>query len=187
MARNSAGFIKDSETVLSGLLRAGDAIAVGIASVLAYALRAGNIDLPGTYLSATLLGMLLTANYMHFAKAYRLASLRRQAVEVAKVVGAWVAAFATLIVVSILTATDELFARSWLILWFSFSLGGFLVLRAFAALQIDLWLKRGRLALKLAIIGHGELGRQVARQLQQLGEQNLHIVGFYHPHQHPQG
>src|ERR1700687_3215169 len=68
MPRIPSGFIKDSETVLSGLLRAGDVIAVGAASLIAYALRAGNVDLPGTYLSATLLGMLLTANYMHFAK-----------------------------------------------------------------------------------------------------------------------
>ena len=159
MTRLPSGFIKDSETVLSGLLRATDVMSVGLSALLAYWLRAGNLDLPGTYLSAIVLGMLLTANYMHFAKVYRLASLRRQAVEVAKVVGAWVAVFVTLIVVSILTETDELFARSWLILWFSFSLGGFLVLRAFAALQIDRWLKRGRLALKLAVIGHGELAR----------------------------
>ena len=116
MPRISNGFIKDSETVLSGLLRAGDVIAVGISSVIAYALRAGNVDLPGTYLSATLLGMLLTANYMHFAKAYRLASLRRQAVEVAKVVGAWVAVFASLILVSVFTDTADLFSRSWLMI-----------------------------------------------------------------------
>src|SRR5246127_3525107 len=137
MARLPTGFIKDSETVLSGLLRAGDVIAVGLSSLIAYAMRAGNVDLPGTYISATLLGMILTANYMHFAKAYRLASLRRQAVEVAKVVGAWVAAFATLILVSVLTNTADLFARAWLMLWFSFSLGGFLLLRAVATLQID--------------------------------------------------
>ena len=187
MARNSAGFIKDSETVLSGLLRAGDAIAVGIASVLAYALRAGYIDLPGTYLSATLLGMLLTANYMHFAKAYRLASLRRQAVEVAKVVGAWVAAFATLILVSVLTNTADLFARAWLMLWFSFSLGGFLLLRAVATLQIDRWLASGRLALKVGIVGHGELARQVARQLRQMGDQTLRVVAFYDSEDRPEG
>ncbi|HZT19352.1 MAG TPA: undecaprenyl-phosphate glucose phosphotransferase [Dongiaceae bacterium] len=181
MTRTSAGFSKDSETVLSGLLRAGDVLAVAISALVAYALRAGNLDLPGTYISATVLGMLLTANYMHFAGVYSLASLRRQAVEVAKVVAAWVAVFATLVVVSIVTDTSELFARSWLSLWFSFSLGGFLLLRAFAALQIDRWLKSGRLALKVGVVGHGELARQVDRQLRQLGEQNLRIVGFYDP------
>ncbi|MEA2780373.1 MAG: hypothetical protein QOK29_1917 [Rhodospirillaceae bacterium] len=187
MTRPPNGFSKDSETVLSGLLRAADVIAVALSALVAYALRAGNIDLPGTYMSATVLGMLLTANYMHFARVYRLASLRRQAVEVAKVVAAWVAVFATLIVVSLLTETDQLFARAWLILWFSFSLGSFLVLRAFAALQIDRWLKTGQLALKTAIVGHGELARQVARQLHQLGAPNLQIVGFYDPDDNPEG
>ena len=71
---------------------------------------AGNLELPGTYISATVLGMLLTANYMHFARVYSLSSLRRQAVEVAKVVAAWVAVFATLVVVSLLTDTSELFS-----------------------------------------------------------------------------
>src|SRR5690242_18429405 len=42
MARIPTGFIKDSETVLSGLLRAGDAISVGIGALAAYAMRAGN-------------------------------------------------------------------------------------------------------------------------------------------------
>ena len=185
MRRIPGGFIKDSETVLSGLLRAGDALAVVVASLLAYALRAGNINLPGTYLSATLLGMLLTANYMHFARVYSLYSLRRQAIEVAKVVGAWVAVFGTLVVVSLLTSTDDLFSRAWLLLWFSFSLGAFLLLRATAALQIDRWLKSGRLALKVAIVGHSDLARQVARQLRQLGEQNLRIVAFYDPEERP--
>src|SRR5689334_17103378 len=169
MMRPAAGFSKDSETVLSGLLRAGDVVSVAISAGIAYALRAGNLDLPGTYLSATVLGMVLTANYMHFARVYSLSSLRRQAVKVAKVVAAWVAAFATLIVVSILTDTADLFSRAWLALWFSFSLGGFLLLRAFAALQIDRWLKSGRLA------------RQVDRQLRQLGERNLRLVGYYDP------
>ena len=148
---------------------------------IAYALRAGNLELPGTYISATVLGMLLTANYMHFARVYSLSSLRRQAVEVAKVVAAWVAVFATLVVVSLLTDTSELFSRAWVALWFSFSLGGFLLLRAFAALQIDRWLKSGRLALKIAVVGYGELARQVDRQMRQLGERNLRVVGFYDP------
>jgi putative colanic acid biosynthesis UDP-glucose lipid carrier transferase len=181
MMRPAAGFSKDSETVLSGLLRAGDVVSVALSALIAYALRAGNLELPGTYMSATVLGMVLTANYMHFARVYSLSSLRRQAVEVAKVVAAWVAVFATLIVVSILTDTADLFSRAWLALWFSFSLGGFLLLRAFAALQIDRWLKSGRLALKLAIVGHGELARQVDRQLRQLGERNLRLVGYYDP------
>ena len=181
MTRLSAGFSKDSETVLSGLLRAGDVLSVALSAGIAYALRAGNLELPGTYISATVLGMLLTANYMHFARVYSLSSLRRQAVEVAKVVAAWVAVFATLVVVSLLTDTSELFSRAWVALWFSFSLGGFLLLRAFAALQIDRWLKSGRLALKIAVVGYGELARQVDRQMRQLGERNLRVVGFYDP------
>ncbi len=186
MTRIPAGFSKDSETVLSGLLRAGDVLSVALSAVLAYGLRAGNLDLPGTYISGTVLGMLLTANYMHFARVYSLASLRRQAVEVAKVVAAWVAVFATLVLVSLVTDTYELFARSWLALWFSFSLGGFLLLRSFAALQIDRWLRSGRLALKVGILGHGELARQVERQLRQLGERNLRVIGFYDPEEREQ-
>jgi Undecaprenyl-phosphate glucose phosphotransferase len=181
MTRLRAGFSKDSETVLSGLLRVGDMLSVAISSALAYALRAGSLDLPGSYISGTVLGVLLTANYMHFARVYSLASLRRQAVEVAKVVAAWVAVFGTLVLVSIVTDTSEIFSRAWLSLWFSFSLAGFLLLRAFAALQIDRWLKSGHLALKLAVVGHGELARQVDRQLRQLGARDLRLVGFYDP------
>jgi putative colanic acid biosynthesis UDP-glucose lipid carrier transferase len=185
MPRSRAGITKDAEAVLSGLLRLADSAVVGLSALAAYTLRAGSVDLPGTYISGTVLGMLLTANYMHFARVYSLSSLRRQAIEVAKVVAAWVAVFGTLVIVSLLTSTDDLFSRAWLLLWFSFSLGGFLLLRAIAALQIDRWLKSGRLALKVAVVGHSDLARQVARQLRQLGEQNLRIVAFYDPEERP--
>ena len=70
-------------------------------------------------------------------------------------------------------------------LWFSFTLGGFLLLRAVATLQIDRWLASGRLALKVGIVGHGELARQVARQLRQMGEQTLRVVAFYDSEDRP--
>jgi len=72
-------------------------------------------------------------------------------------------------------------------LWFSFSLGGFLLLRAVATLQIDRWLASGRLALKVGIVGHGELARQVARQLRQMGDQTLRVVAFYDSEDRPEG
>ena len=77
MATDSPGFIKDSQTVLSGLLRFGDCAVVTVSALAAYRLRTDSFALPGLYVSATILGVLLTANFMHMAHVYAITNLRR--------------------------------------------------------------------------------------------------------------
>src|SRR5215475_5173743 len=127
MAVNAPGFTKDSQTVLIGLLRAADCAVVVAASLVAYYLRTDSFALPGLYVSATILGALLTANFMHMANVYALRHLQRTAVEIGRVVLAWLAIMASLLLISYLTQTAEVFARSWVMLWAAFSLGGFLL------------------------------------------------------------
>ena len=55
MATDSPGFIKDSQTVLSGLLRFGDCAVVTVSALAAYRLRTDSFALPGLYVSATIL------------------------------------------------------------------------------------------------------------------------------------
>ena len=145
-------------------------LSVALSAGIAYALRAGNLELPGLYVSATILGVLLTANFMHMAHVYAITNLRRSPVEVGRVLMAWCAMIVTLIAISYFTDTSELFSRVWVTLWFAFSLGGFLMLRALAGLQIDRWQRLGLLELKVAIFGSGPLGVAVDRQMRQLGE-----------------
>jgi len=179
MATDSPGFIKDSQTVLSGLLRFGDCAVVTVSALAAYRLRTDSFALPGLYVSATILGVLLTANFMHMAHVYAITNLRRSPVEIGRVLMAWCAMIVTLIAISYFTDTSEVFARVWVILWFAFSLGGFLMLRAIAGLQIDRWQRIGLLELKVAIFGTGPLGVAVHRQLRESGNGNLRLVGFF--------
>src|SRR5438094_9929467 len=85
MATDSPGFIKDSQTVLSGLLRFGDCAVVTVSALAAYRLRTDSFALPGLYVSATILGVLLTANFMHMAHVYAITNLRRSPAEYARV------------------------------------------------------------------------------------------------------
>ena len=124
MATDSPGFTKDSQTVLTGLLRFGDCAVVAAAALAAYRLRTDSFALPGLYVSATILGVLLTANFMHMAHVYAITNLRRSPIEVGRVLMAWSAMIVTLIAISYFTGTAELFSRLWVTLWFAFSLGG---------------------------------------------------------------
>jgi putative colanic acid biosynthesis UDP-glucose lipid carrier transferase len=181
MAVTASGFTKDSQTVLIGLLRAADCAVVVAASLAAYYLRTESFALPGLYVSATILGALLTANFMHMANVYALRNLQRTGMEIGRVVLGWLAIMASLLLISYLTQTAEVFARSWVMLWAAFSLGGFLLLRAAASLQIQRWQERGVLDHRVAIVGSGPLGVAVARQLRESGNKALRLVGFYEP------
>ncbi len=179
MATDSPGFTKDSQTVLTGLLRFGDCAVVTAAALAAYWLRTDSFALPGLYVSATILGVLLIANFMHMAHVYRIGNLRRSPVEVGRVLMAWCAMIVTLIAISYFTDTSEVFSRVWVMLWFAFSLGGFLVLRALAGLQIDRWQRLGMLELKVAIFGTGPLGVAVLPPAAGIGRRQSPAGGIH--------
>ena len=99
----------DVQTILSGILRTADVAIVVGASFLAYWLWHGALALPSFYLTPTLLGALLAANFLHFLRAYSPEALRRPALQVGKAVAAWVAASAGLVAIAYLTSTSIIF------------------------------------------------------------------------------
>ena len=169
----------DVQTILSGILRTADVAIVVGASFLAYWLWHGALALPSFYLTPTLLGALLAANFLHFLRAYSPEALRRPALQVGKAVAAWVAASAGLVAIAYLTSTSIIYSRGWALLWLVLTPAGFILVRGFAAARVARWRRRGLLSTRVAVIGAGDLARAVARQLEDAPDQHYRVVGFF--------
>jgi Undecaprenyl-phosphate glucose phosphotransferase len=169
----------DVQTILSGILRIADLLIVLGASFLAYWLWHGTLALPSFYLTPTLLGALLAANFLHLVRAYSAEALRRPALQVGKAVAAWVAASAALVAIAYLTSTSIIYSRGWAVLWLVLAPLGFILVRGFAAARVARWRRRGLLSTRVAVIGSGELARAVARQLEDAPDQQCRVVGFF--------
>lgn len=169
----------DVQTILAGILRIADLLIVLGASFLAYWLWHGTLALSSFYLTPTLLGALLAANFLHLVRAYSAEALRRPALQVGKAVAAWVAASAALVAIAYLTSTSIIYSRGWALLWLVLAPLGFILVRGFAAARVARWRHRGLLSTRVAVIGSGELARAVARQLEDAPDQQFRVVGFF--------
>jgi Undecaprenyl-phosphate glucose phosphotransferase len=169
----------DVQTILSGMLRVADVSIVLGASFFAYWIWHGSLDLPSFYLTPTLLGALLAANFLQWARAYSADALRRPALQAGKAAAAWMASSAGLVAIAYLTSTSIIYSRGWALLWFVLTPLGFIVARAFAAVRVARWRRMGLLSTRVAVIGAGELAQAVARQLEDAPDQQYRIVGFF--------
>ncbi len=178
-ARRLPGSSSDVQTILSGVLRVADALIVFGASVIAYWLWHGSLALPSFYLTPTLLGTVLAANFLHLLGAYTADSLRRPVLQLGKAAAGWLVASANLVAIAYLTSTSIIYSRGWAVLWLILTLSSFVVLRAFAAVRVARWRRQGLLSTRVAVIGMGELAQLVARQLEDVPDQQYRIVGFF--------
>ncbi len=169
----------DVQTILSGVLRAVDILIVLGASFIAYWIWHGSLALPSFYLTPTLLGVLLAANFLHFLGTYSTDALRRPALQLGKAAAAWMIASAGLVAIAYLTSTSILYSRGWALLWLALTPLGFGVARGFAAVRLAHWRRQGLLSIRIAVVGAGELARLVARQLEDAPEQQYRIAGFF--------
>jgi putative colanic acid biosynthesis UDP-glucose lipid carrier transferase len=178
-SRRLPGAGADVQTILSGMLRVADVSIVLGASFLAYWIWHGSLDLPSFYLTPTLLGALLAANFLHWAKAYSAEALRRPALQAGKAVAGWMAASAGLVAIAYLTSTSIIYSRGWALLWLVLTPLGFIVARGFAAVRVARLRRMGLLSTRVAVIGAGELAEAVARQLEDAPDQQYRVIGFF--------
>jgi Undecaprenyl-phosphate glucose phosphotransferase len=178
-SRQLPGSSSDVQTILSGVLRIADGLLVPAASVVAYWVWHGTLTLPTFYLTPTLLGAVLAVNFLHLFGAYTADALRRPALQLSKAAAGWMVTSATLVAIAYLTSTSIFYSRGWALLWLTFTLSGFVLLRGVAAVRLARWRQQGLLSTRVAVIGTGELARLVARQLEDAHDQEYRVVGFY--------
>jgi putative colanic acid biosynthesis UDP-glucose lipid carrier transferase len=169
----------DLITLATGVVRALDPVAVALAAWIAYWARHGSWVLPDLYMIAIVVACVLTLNVMQLARVYAFENLSRIANQVGRLAWGWGAVVLMLIALAYFTQTSLAFSRAFVVGWIVISFGLLLVVRVLFLLRIDTWRRDGRLSLEVAIIGAGELSRQLIRQLQQDGTGRYRIAGLF--------
>jgi len=169
----------DLITLATGVVRALDPAVVALAAWISYWARHGSLVLPDLYVIAMVVAAALTVNVMQLARVYVFDNLSRLPDQIGRLAWAWGAVVLMLIALAYFTQTSLAFSRGFVVGWIAISFVLLLLVRVLFLLRLDTWRRAGRLSLEVAIIGAGELSRQLIRQLQRDGTGRYRIAGLF--------
>ena len=169
----------DIQTLLLGGLRAADIFIIVVGAVLSYFLRHDSLVLPDLYVMAIVGAILLSVIYLQIARLYVFDELPRLAMQIGRLSMAWTAVMLSLIALAYFTRTSVAFSRAFAIGWFALSLAGFILVRLLVLVQIDGWRRAGRLVRNVAIVGAGDAGEHLIRQIETQARQQYRIAGVF--------
>jgi Undecaprenyl-phosphate glucose phosphotransferase len=169
----------DIQTLLLGGLRAADIFVIVLGAVLSYFLRHESFNIPDLYIIAIVGAVLLSVIYLQVARIYMFDDLPRLAVQIGRLSMAWTAVMLSLIALAYFTQTSVAFSRAFAVGWFTLSLAGFILIRLLILMQLDGWRRSGLMSRNVAIVGAGDVGQHLIRQIETQARQQYHIVGVF--------
>lgn len=172
-------FAGDLQTGAAVMLRVGDILVVGLIAAVAYWISQGNLELPAIYGQAIIASMLLTVIFFNAARIYETANVERFLFQFGRASVSWTAVMFTLLALAFITKTTDSFSRAWALIWFPMVLGALVVLRIILTLQIARWRQRGDLRQNVVIVGAGEYGQRLIREMLTADNNTLSIVGIF--------
>lgn len=169
----------DTLTIMAGVLRACDGIAVLVAGVAAFWFRHESLNIPNPYLVALALGLILTLNVFHLAGLYRPEAVRHAGAGIGPMTLALLGVIAMLIMAAYFTKTSDHFSRVWAIVWGFLSYAALLAIRFAIEIQLMQWEKDGRLSANVAIIGGGDSAERLIARMSDPKLPGYRVVGVY--------
>ena len=160
-------------------LRVADLVVVPTLGVITYIAWHGTWEVPGNYLLAILLGVLLSANFTQIAHLYDPRHLNRPTLQISRITAAWVAVMFTLITIAFITKTSETYSRAWLLIWVAQTLGAFITIRIVLMIQMGRWRQAGLLNQNVVVVGAGDYGQRLIHELRRNDDSMLNIVGVF--------
>ena len=160
-------------------LRAADLAVAPLFAFISYVIWHRAWDVPGNYLLAILISVLLIANYGQVARLYEPANLSRTTLQLSRVTATWLAVMVTLITIAFVTKTSESYSRGWLLIWVVLTLFAFIAVRIVLLVRISRWRQSGHLNQNIVIVGAGDYGQRLIRELRENGDTMLNIVGIF--------
>lgn len=170
-----------SMEIVSGVLRAFDAVAVLGAGLAALLLAAPDLAMSTSYyVTLSLFGALAAMNALHLAGSYKTVLLRQRRVAWPQILLAWVGS-STAMALAILASGGAGSEQNWvwMALWFTIGLFLPVLARTCLALRMDYWSKAGRLRRRVAILGTGPAGQQLLRKINSAVDADATVVGLY--------
>lgn len=172
-------FAGDLQTGASVILRLGDSVLVAAFAYIAYWIWHGSPALPANYVQGIIAAILVIAIVFQVARLYEAANLERFFFQFGRTVAGWTIVMMTLLALAFMTKTTDSFSRGWAIIWFFAVLGGLIALRLILVMQIARWRERGDLRQNVVVVGAGEYGQRLIRELHASGTNSVTVLGVF--------
>jgi len=172
------GLLRRHANVLSYIARLLDLFCVFAGAFLAFVWRFKNPEFPTHYVTAILLGLLLTILYFSLSGIYESWRGRSWFHQVKIVSLSWFSVVATLVLITFLTKTSTDFSRQWMIGWAISSWFLLLAFRFTLAYILRSMRRKGWNSKQIVIIGAGHIGQNAADKIMSADWTGLHILAF---------
>lgn len=170
--------------LIVGLLRVADAAMVVACALFAFWLRSDLAGIPGNYILAVLIAIVVLANALQLTGLYEFDSVTRLPGQLGRVMLVWAAVAVTLIVVAYFTKTSDTFSRLWFATWFITVGAGLIVNRLIVVWKVENWRDAGKLTRRVAFVGAPARAEEiVTRMASGNRERDIDIVGIYAAHE----
>ncbi len=181
------GLIREYSPVISFGARILDLCIVIGAGLLAYYVRFGHLRIYDYYELALVVGALLSAIILPLFKLYHSWRGKELWRQIWRTTLAWAAVVLILVLLAFGFKSGALYSRYWAIIWVLLAWTGLVLVRVAVRLLFNFMRKRGWNHRHICIMGAGELGRNVARQLNDAPWVGYDLVAFWDDNPELQG
>jgi Undecaprenyl-phosphate glucose phosphotransferase len=174
-----------SSDTLPGFIKAIDVATILICGAVSYffyfLIIVGNQD-PGSigrYGVANVLGVIIFITGFDRIRGYifgQLSCLRWQLTHITLI---WFCTLSVFLVIAFVTKTSELYSRAWAIIWTGSTLGFLFLQRIVLQSAIRRWSRDGTFMCSVVIVGAGEPGAKLIRQLSKTNVSHLAVLGVF--------
>lgn len=173
------GILREYSGTLSFIARILDLFCVFGGALLAYWWSFGNWDLPIHNQVAILLALLLSVIFFSSSVIYK--SWRGQGwyAQARLITGIWGTVLAVLVIAGFATKTSEMFSREWFGVWALATWSLILLFRFSLNHTLRVMRASGFNRRRIVVVGAGDLGARVAKNLKSAEWTGLDIVGFF--------
>lgn len=168
-----------SATVLAGLLRFVDLIAIALGGVLAYYARFQDFELQSHVVIVLIVVTLVSANIFQLFNLYEIADLVTDPFRLRRLLMAIMTIVFVSLAIGYATKTSDVFSRIWMSLWAVFALMLLLAIRGYFKFRLTQWQARGWLTRRIALVGAGPQGQRIADHLNHSSNQGIQLVGIF--------
>jgi putative colanic acid biosynthesis UDP-glucose lipid carrier transferase len=179
------GFLREHGSINAALYVIIDMIAVIFGCYCAHALRFANFDLPPSYRTALILGVLLMLIIFPHFNLYDSWRGRSQVKQIRSIVLAWITVGACLVFIAFALKDSEKFSRLWFGLWGISSTVLLVSGRLIVVFILRKLRRRGYNSRSIAIVGTGTTAQAIASHVQNLPWSGIKVACVFEDTAHP--
>lgn len=169
-----------SPVMVTGLMRLGELALIVAIGVALYAGYVGVYSpLSWQYLLAIVWSSLLSVLFFEIIDAYQVPKLRHPVRIAGKILLAWSAAFASLLMFGFFMKISDQFSRFWLGSWFGAGFVSIMGMRIVMAQLVRQWGRNGMMERRAVIVGGGPKVEELIRSIESQPDNDIRICGIF--------